>query len=438
MKNYKILIKNGTIVDSKTQIKKDVLISNGKIKKVEKNINPQADRIIDACQKFIIPGVIDPQVHFREPGLTHKEDIKSGSRAAVCGGITTFFEMPNTNPATTNSKLLEEKFKIAEKSSVANFSFFLGATPNNIDEIKNLKGNCGVKIFMGSSTGDLLVDRDSDIEKIFKYCNKIIAIHSEDEQVLNETAKTIKNPNFSDHPNMRPVKAAVTSTNKAINFALKYKKRLHVLHLSTSEEVKIIRKIKNTGLVTSETTPQHLLLSAPDIYDDIGSYAQMNPPIREKYHQEELWKGLFDGTINCIATDHAPHTIQEKNKPYGIAPSGMPGVETSLPLMLNQVNKGKITLQDIIKWMCENPAKIYQIKNKGFIKEGFDADIALVDLNKIKTIRAKNMQSKCGWSAFEGLEVKGWPIMTIVNGNIVYENESINDKFFGKRTIFND
>ena len=438
MKNYKILIKNGTIVDSKTQIKKDVLISNGKIKKVEKNINPQADRIIDASQKFIIPGVIDPQVHFREPGLTHKEDIKSGARAAVCGGITTFFEMPNTNPATTNSKLLEEKFKIAEKSSVSNFSFFLGATPNNIDEIKNLKGNCGVKIFMGSSTGDLLVDRDSDIEKIFKYCNKIIAIHSEDEQVLNETAKTIKNPNFSDHPNMRPVKAAVTSTNKAINFALKYKKRLHVLHLSTSEEVKIIRKIKNTGLVTSETTPQHLLLSAPDIYDDIGSYAQMNPPIREKYHQEELWKGLFDGTINCIATDHAPHTIQEKNKPYGIAPSGMPGVETSLPLMLNQVNKGKITLQDIIKWMCENPAKIYQIKNKGFIKEGFDADIALVDLNKIKTIRAKNMQSKCGWSAFEGLKVKGWPIMTIVNGNIVYENGSINDKFFGKRTIFND
>jgi len=438
MKNYKILIKNGTIVDSKTQIKKDVLISNGKIKKVEKNINPQADRIIDACQKFIIPGVIDPQVHFREPGLTHKEDIESGARSAVCGGITTFFEMPNTNPATTNSKLLEEKFKIAEKSSVANFSFFLGATPNNIDEIKNLKGNCGVKIFMGSSTGDLLVDRDSDIEKIFKYCNKIIAIHSEDEQVLNETAKTIKNPNFSDHPNMRPVKAAVTSTNKAINFALKYKKRLHILHLSTSEEVKIIRKIKNTGLVTSETTPQHLLLNAPDIYDDIGSYAQMNPPIREKHHQEELWKGLFDGTINCIATDHAPHTIQEKNKPYGIAPSGMPGVETSLPLMLNQVNKGKITLQDIIKWMCENPAKIYQIKNKGFIKEGFDADIALVDLNKIKTIRAKNMQSKCGWSAFEGLEVKGWPIMTIVNGNIVYENGSINDKFFGKRTIFND
>ena len=438
MKNYKILIKNGTIVDSKTQIKRDVLISNGKIKKVEKNINSQADRIIDASQKFIIPGVIDPQVHFREPGLTHKEDIKSGARSAVCGGITTFFEMPNTNPATTNSKLLEEKFKIAEKSSVANFSFFLGATPNNIDEIKNLKGNCGVKIFMGSSTGDLLVDRDSDIEKIFKYCNKIIAIHSEDEQVLNETAKTIKNPNFSDHPNMRPVKAAVTSTNKAINFALKYKKRLHVLHLSTSEEVKIIRKIKNTGLVTSETTPQHLLLNAPDIYDDIGSYAQMNPPIREKHHQEELWKGLFDGTINCIATDHAPHTIQEKNKPYGIAPSGMPGVETSLPLMLNQVNKGKIKLQDITKWMCENPAKIYQIKNKGFIKEGFDADIALVDLNKIKTIRAKNMQSKCGWSAFEGLEVKGWPIMTIVNGNIVYENGSINDKFFGKRTIFND
>tara|TARA_A100000164_G_scaffold53816_1_gene42399 strand:+ start:142 stop:1458 length:1317 start_codon:yes stop_codon:yes gene_type:complete len=438
MKNHTILIKNGTVVNSKIQVKKDVLISNGIIKKVEKDIQLQADRIIDASQKFIIPGVIDPQVHFREPGLTHKEDIKSGARAAVSGGVTTFFEMPNTNPATINSKLLEEKFKIAEKSSVANFSFFLGATPNNIDEIKNLKGNCGVKIFMGSSTGDLLVDRDSDIEQIFKYCNKVIAIHSEDEQVLNETAKTIKNPNFRDHPNMRPVKAAVTSTNKAINFALKYEKKLHVLHLSTSEEVKIIRKIKNTGLVTSETTPQHLLLSAPDIYNDIGSYAQMNPPIREKYHQEELWKGLFDGTINCIATDHAPHTIQEKNNPYGIAPSGMPGVETSLPLMLNQVNKGKIKLQDITKWMCENPAKIYQIKNKGFIEEGFDADIALIDLNRIKKIRAKNMQSKCGWSAFEGFEIKGWPIITIVNGNIVYENESINENYFGKRVTFGE
>ena len=438
MKNYKILIKNGTIADSKTQTKKDVLISNGKIEEVEKNINSKADRIIDASQKFIIPGVIDPQVHFREPGLKHKEDIKSGARAAVCGGITTFFEMPNTNPATTNSKLLEEKFKIAEKSSLANFSFFLGATPNNIDEIKALRGNCGVKIFMGSSTGDLLVDRDSDIEQIFKHCNKIIAIHSEDEKILNETAKTFKKADFRDHPDIRPVRAAVASTNKAISFSLKYKKRLHILHLSTAEEVKIIRKIKNTGLVTSETTPQHLLLSAPNIYNDIGSYAQMNPPIREKHHQKELWKGLFDGTIDCIATDHAPHTIQEKSNPYGSAPSGMPGVETSLPLMLNQINKGKIKLHDIVRWMCENPAKVYQIKNKGFIREGFDADIAIVDLSKIKTIRAKDMQSKCGWSAFEGLEVKGWPIMTIVNGNIVYENESINDNFFGKRTIFND
>ena len=438
MKNHTILIKNGTIVNSKTQLTKDVLISNGIIKKIEKNIHLQADRVIDASQKFIIPGIIDPQVHFREPGLTHKEDIKSGARAAVSGGITTFFEMPNTNPATINSKLLEKKFRIAEKSSVANFSFFLGATPNNIDEIRNLKGSCGVKIFMGSSTGDLLVDKDSDIEKIFKYCNKIIAVHAEDEKILNETAKTIKEPNFEDHPNMRPVRAAVMSTNKAIDFALKYDKRLHILHLSTAEEVKIIREIKYTGLITSETTPQHLLLSAPSIYDDIGSYAQMNPPIREQHHQKELWKGLIDGTIDCIATDHAPHTIEEKNKPYGIAPSGMPGVETSLPLMLNQVNEGKIRLQDIIKWMCENPAEIYQIKNKGFIKEGFDADIALVDLNKIKTIKAKNLQSKCGWTAFEGLEIKGWPIITIVNGNIVYENESINDNYFGKRVTFND
>ena len=436
MKYDKILIKNGTVTSSNSQNLRDVLVSNGKIISVEKNINIEADKIIDASQKFIIPGGIDPQVHFREPGLTHKEDIRSGSRAAVSGGITTFFEMPNTKPATTNSSLLEQKFKIAESSSVANFSFFLGATPDNIEEIKNLEGSCGVKIFMGSSTGDLLVDNNSDLEKIFKFSKKIIAIHSEDEKILNETAKTINNPNFIDHPRMRPVEAAVSSTKKAIDLAIKYQKRLHVLHLSTAEEVRIIRQFKSTGLITSETTPQHLLLSAPTIYNQLGAYAQMNPPIREKYHQDELWRGLVDGTINCIATDHAPHSIKEKSKPYGVAPSGMPGVETSIPLMLNQVSEGKVTLQDIVKWMCENPAILYDVKNKGFIKKGFDADITIVDLKKKKTISGKNMQSKCGWSAFDGFEITGWPVITIVNGNIVYENEIINDTYLGKRVIF--
>ena len=361
---YDLVLKNCNVINENVESQVDIAIKNQRIEKIAASIHSESSVELDLSGKPVIPGLIDDQVHFREPGLTHKGEIATESKAALAGGVTSYFEMPNVNPNTSTIENLEKKFEMASTKSVGNYSFYLGATNDNIEEIKkhNPKTSCGLKVFMGASTGDLLVDRDSDIEKIFKYSNKIIAIHSEDEQVLNETVKTIKNPNFSDHPKMRPVKAAVTSTNKAINFALKYKKRLHVLHLSTSEEVKIIRKIKNTGLVTSETTPQHLLLNAPNIYDDIGSYAQMNPPIREKHHQEELWKGLFDGTINCIATDHAPHTIQEKNKPYGSAPSGMPGVETSLPLMLNQVNKGKITLQDIIKWMCENPAKIYQIK----------------------------------------------------------------------------
>ena len=438
MEKQKLLIKNGTLVDSQRLYQSDILIENGRIKKIAPNIDGQSTNVIDAKNLHVMPGAIDPQVHFREPGLTHKEDIQSGSRAAVAGGITTFFEMPNTTPPTISSELLNQKYEIAKNTSVANYSFFLGATPNNIDEIKNLKGNCGIKIFMGSSTGNLLVDNDEALDRIFKHANKIIAVHAEDESILQETAKKTIGTKFSDHPKMRPVEAAVQATQKAIDLAVKYHKRLHVLHLSTAEEVKIIRTYKSTNLITAETTPQHLLLAAPDIYNEIGSFAQMNPPIREQYHQDELWRGLMDGTINCIATDHAPHTLDEKNNPYGMAPSGMPGVETSLPLMLNQIQSGKINIHHVVKWMCETPAKIYKIKNKGFLKEGYDADITIVDLKKEKTISGRKMQSKCGWSAFDGQTITGWPNTTIVNGNIVYANEMIDPTFTGKQVSFNE
>jgi len=438
MNNKTILIKNGLIVNSQEITQKDIFINNGQIEKIDSNIKIECDKIIDASGLYIMPGGIDPQVHFREPGLTHKETIESGSRAAVAGGITTFFEMPNTTPATITSQLLNEKYEIAKKTSVANYSFFLGATPNNILEIENMTDNCGLKIFMGSSTGDLLVDSDEALDSIFKVCNKIIAVHAEDEMILNQVAKQNKWTKFTDHPDMRPVEAAVAATQKAINCALKYEKRLHILHLSTAEEVNILRKYKSTNLITAETTPQHLLLHAPDIYEEIGSFAQMNPPIREKYHQDELWAGLIDGTINCIATDHAPHTLEEKKLPFGQAPSGMPGIETSLPLMLNHSHISNINIKDIVKWMSENPAIIYKIKNKGFIKEGYDADITIVDMNKEKIVSGKNMQSKCGWSAFDGKNIKGWPIITIVNGNIVYENEQINNQFLGRQVEFDE
>ena len=291
---------------------------------------------------------------------------------------------------------------------------------------------------MGSSTGTLLVDDETALENIFAHATRVIAVHAEDEDILNEVAQKIKPTKFSDHVKMRPVEAAVTATKKAIKYALKYNKKLHILHLSTAEEVGIIRQYKSTNLITAETTPQHLLLESPDIYNRIGSLGQMNPPIREKYHQDELWKGLRDGTINCIATDHAPHTLEEKNNPYDKSPAGMPGIETSLPLMLNQVTAGKIELTDVVKWMCENVTKIYGIKNKGFIKPGYDADITIIDMNKEKVVKGNQMQSKCGWSAFDNQKLKGWPITTIVNGNIVYDNEMINTKFLGKPVLFHE
>ncbi len=434
----KLLIKNGTLVNSSKIYKSDILLENGFIKDVAAQINDEDAKIIDATNLHIIPGAIDPQVHFREPGLTHKEDIHSGSRAAVAGGITTFFEMPNTNPSTITVELLKQKYEIAKNTSVANYSFFIGATHTNIEEIKKINDNCGIKIFMGSSTGNLLVDDETALENIFAHATRVVAVHAEDEDILNEIAQKIKPTKFSDHIKMRPVEAAVAATKKAIKYALKYNKKLHILHLSTAEEVEIIRQYKSTNLITAETTPQHLLLEAPDIYDRIGSLGMMNPPIREKYHQNELWKGLKDGTIQCIATDHAPHTLKEKNNPYEKSPAGMPGVETSLPLMLNQVTKGNIELTDVVKWMCENVTKIYGIKNKGFIKPGYDADITIIDMNKEKVVLGSNMQSKCGWSAFDNDKLKGWPIITIVNGNIVFENETVSTKFLGKPVLFNE
>ena len=437
MSSNTILIKNGLLVNSEKVFKSDILIENKKIKSIQHEIDQKDCRVIDASGLHILPGIIDPQVHFRDPGLTHKEDLRTGSMAAAAGGITTFFEMPNTKPSTTSLKLLSEKNKVAAGKSLVNYSFFLGATSDNLDQIERLEKNCGLKIFMGSSTGDLLVDNDEVLEKIFSCCNRIIAVHAEDEETLNKLSKYTSTGSFSDHVKARPVEAAVRATQKAVDLALKYEKRLHVLHISTADEVDIIRKHKSTGLITGETTPQHLLLHAPNIYEKIGSYGQMNPPIREKIHQEGLWNGLRDGTIDCIATDHAPHTVEEKQLPYGQAPSGMPGVETSLALMLNQISKKTISISDVVKWMSETTASIYNVKGKGRLEAGFDADLTLVDMKKVKTVSNNSVFSKCGWSAFDGMELKGWPVKTIVNGSIVFENDTFYFAGAGKEVVFN-
>jgi len=431
-----LIIKSGKVLTSDGFRNTDLLIKDSVISDIGSFTEIDADRVIDATNLYVLPGMIDPQVHFREPGLTHKEDIYTGSLGAVAGGITSFFEMPNTNPATTTMELLNQKYEIASRTSLANYSFFLGASSDNIDQIKTLEGNCGLKIFMGSSTGDLLVEDDETLDKIFSVCPKIIAVHAEDENILRESAKFVTGDDFRMHMKARPVEAAVNATKRAISLALKHDKRLHVLHLSTAEEVDMIRKHKHTGLITAETTPQHLILSGPEVYNEIGAYGQMNPPIRESRHKEGLWEGLSDGTIDCIATDHAPHTIDEKSKGYGSAPSGMPGVETSLTLMLNEASKGKASIKDIVRWMSSNPADVYKIKGKGTISKGFDADLVLVDFDKKKTISNKNTYTKCGWSAFNGTKTRGWPVTTIVNGNIVFDHGVFFEDVKGKKIQF--
>ena len=272
MSTKKILISNGHLVSSKGISKQDILIQNGKIVNIGELSDIESDKLIDATNKYVLPGIIDPQVHFRDPGFPNKEDLRTGSMAAAAGGVTTFFEMPNTNPATTTIEKLNQKYDIASQKSIVNYSFFFGATSENLNEIKNIQNNCGLKIFMGSSTGNLLVDKEEDLDKIFATCNRVIAVHAEDEEILKESSKSIQGNDFSHHPEARPVEAAVKATSKAIELALKYKKRLHVLHLSTAEEVKIIREHKPSNLITCETTPQHLLMKAPDIYKKIGAF----------------------------------------------------------------------------------------------------------------------------------------------------------------------
>ncbi len=380
--------------------------------------------------KYILPGMIDTQVHFREPGLTHKEDIYHGTKGALLGGITSIFEMPNTSPATINEKELNKKIKIAEKSSWANFAFFMGACKSNVsklNELEKMKGCAGVKIFMGSSTGSLLISEEEDLKIALKTCKRRVAIHSEDEQRLVSRFQRINKSNgVREHEKWRDPLSAIISTKKVLKHAKKYNTKAHILHISTDDEIKLL---KNKGKhITSEVTPQHLTLFSPDCYHKLGSLAQMNPPIRSLKHQLGLWEGINNGTVDVIGSDHAPHTIEEKNKEWPNSPSGMPGVQTTLSIMLNHVNNKKLTLQKLIQLLSENPCKIYNIKNKGFIKKGYDADLTVVDLKRETIIKNEDILSKSGWSPYNGMKLKGIPFATIINGSV----KMIDGKVFGK------
>ncbi len=417
----------------------DVACGNGQILLIRSTINANAADQIDAAGNLVLPGVVDAQVHFRDPGNTHKEDLASGSRAAVRGGVTSFLEMPNTQPPTIDQEALKRKLIRASEVCVANYGFFIGATPKNLAELNSADPVCGIKIFMGSSTGNLLVDQSSDLRKIFRNGSRLIAVHAENEERLNERKATLLNSqqevtDLRIHTQIRDDTCALLATQQATELSRQYDRRLHILHLTSAKEVEYLRR-KKTEKITVECTPNHLFLTVDD-YLDKGSRVQMNPPIRYQKDQDALWSGLKDGTIDFIATDHAPHTLQEKAQPYPDSPSGIPGVETSLPLMLTAWRSGRCTLAQILKWMCWGPVEAYGIRNKGQLSEGYDADLTVVNMDDYRIVRDSDMFTRSRWSPYAGRELTGWPIWTAVGGKIAFANGSICEQIRGTALTF--
>ena len=434
--NYSLIIKNGSCYVNGKLEKTDLALADNKIKKIGK-IEVNSAKVFDASNKIVLPGIIDTQVHFREPGSTDREDLESGSRAAVLGGVTSVFEMPNTNPPTSNLIEFDKKLNLAKNRMHCNYAFYFGATPENVDQLaklKGLKGCCGVKLFAGSSTGKLLVDKEADIEKVISQSDRIVSIHSEDEEILNLRKKFIKEGDVHSHPEWRNAECAMSSTRRVVKIAERYNKQIHVLHVTTKDEVDFLAMHKKN--VTFEITPQHLTLYAPDCYDKIGTFAQMNPPIRKKEHHDRLWVAIKNSVVDILGSDHAPHSKEDKNKKYPASPSGMPGVQTILPIMLNHINNEKLNLEQLIKLMCENPCRIFGIKNKGYIKEDFDADLTIVDMNKEQTIKNEMMASKCGWTPFNNMLIKGFPVATIINGKVVMLDGKVVTEGYGKPLEF--
>lgn len=431
-----LLIRNARIASSDGALYEgDVYCDRGVIRQIDRRISTPADEAIDAAGKLLLPGVIDPHVHFREPGAEHKEDLASGSRAAARGGVTSFLEMPNTTPPTIDQTTLSDKLARAAQKCVVNYGFFIGATPSNVDALARAQPACGIKIFMGCSTGGLLVHKDADLERIFARGDRLIAVHAEDEERLNQRhAQFAGRTDAAVHSEIRDSECALRATARALAFSKKYRRPLHILHLSTRDEVELLRRDK-PAWVRAEAIPNHLLLNAAE-YAKQGARVQMNPPLRTPDDNAALWTALRDGVIDFIGTDHAPHTLAEKDRGYPEAPSGMPGVETALPLMLTQMRAGRCTLAQIQQWMCSGPAAAYGIPNKGRIAPQYDADLTLVDMDTARTVRNDELYTKAGWSPYAGWDLVGWPIYTIVGGDIVYDRGAIRERVRGQALRF--
>ena len=426
--NGRLLVQNATMVLPNRIVEGDLRVSDGLIKTIAPfgGLQPEiGEQVIDGTGLHLLPGAIDPHVHFRDPGNTEKEDLESGSRAASAGGITSFLDMPNTSPNAINRSAIEAKIASAAKKSVTHHGFFIGATNSNISDLQSVEGMdgvCGIKIFMGSSTGDLLVHEQKHLENIFANTGGIIATHAEDEERLQSRMPKFEHrKDIAAHAECRDVECALIATKRAAALANDHDHRLHIVHLTSGKEADWLASNKG-DLITTEVCTQHLTFNQDDV-EKLGSRALMNPPIRYTEDRDKLWKRLKDGTIDCVVTDHAPHTLQAKSVGFPNAPAGMPGVETSLPLMLTHSVEGKCSVSDIVKWMCAGPAKVYGIKNKGSLVEGFDGDLTLVDLENNRVIQDSDTWTKVGWTPYAGMELTGWPIYTIVDGNIVHKRE---------------
>ena len=419
MAHYDAIFKNGTVVNQDGVHLADIGIRAGRVAALGVLSTDTADAVTDCRGLHILPGVIDTQVHFREPGLEHKEDLASGSLSAVMGGVTGVFEMPNTNPLTVSRETFEDKIRRATGRMHCNFAFFIGGTHENAAELpvlERLAGCAGVKVFMGSSTGSLLVPDDEGVGAILKVINRRAAFHSEDEYRLEER-KPLRVPDDpTSHPVWRDPEAALRSTKRLVALAHKYGKRIHVLHISTAEEMAFLADHKDVATV--EVTPHHLTLDET-AYTRLGTLAQMNPPVRDKAHRAGIWAGVHNGVVDVLGSDHAPHTLAEKQKPYPNSPSGMTGVQTLVPLMLDHVNAGTLSLERFVDLSSHGPSRIFNIARKGRIAVGYDADLTIVDLKRRETITNRWVASKAGWTPYDGVTVTGWPVGTIVNGRTV-------------------
>ena len=423
---YDLIVRGGEVVNHAGRGLADVGIRGGKIAAVGDLGQASAGEVFDASGLTVLPGVIDSQVHFREPGLEWKEDLQTGGRSAVLGGVVAVFEMPNTEPTTTDAEALADKLARAAGRMDCDHAFYVGGTHENarfLGELERLPGCCGVKVFMGASTGTLLVPDDEGVEQVLRHINRRAAFHSEDEYRLADRRPLARTGDWTSHPEVRDAQSAIQSTERLVRLAKGLGKRIHVLHVTTAEEIEFLARHKDVASV--ELTPQHLTLTAPEAYERLKGYAQMNPPIRDAWHQAGLWAGIASGVADVFGSDHAPHTIEEKARPYPASPSGMPGVQTLVPIMLTHVAEGRMTLERFVDMTSHGPQRVFGLADKGRLAEGFDGDLTIVDLKARRTIRHADMATRAGWTPFDGFEAKAWPVATIIRGNVVMREDEV-------------